>query len=943
MKKNDSVRGGAMVVTAVTLALALVMPASAQDIRPAASSMTGIVARFPAESGADRDRLAGEMLALGEPSLASFAGGLPPAGGPGFDANARFAVNAVAVYASAPGGEARRARVEAAFIKALAAASDVEVRTFLLSQLRIVGRDPSARAAAPLLANAALVEPATQLMLSVRSTGARQALINALPASTGPARVTIVKALGELEVLEAHNRLVVFAKDADPALRRAALAALARIGSPKSYDALTQAAAAAGFTYEPGNAIGALFEYARQLGRRGASAAAEKVCRFVLAGTGADDHLSVRAAALAILVDTRGVAALPDLLAAGTHSDPAYRNAALLLAQRFSSDSAVAQWSAKAGACQPDCAADIVAMLGRQGNVAAVPFLRTSVTSSAPAVALAAAEALAHVEHGKALPELMALLKSAPAETAPRVASILLWTIDEPHLDSLAAMLDDLQPAARAAAIGVLGARSGRRFAARVMPLTADGDPTIRAAAFGALAGVSSPADLPALFTLLDAVSTENAVPVQKAIVAAALQIAPDSERADPLVRATRTSTHAERIIELMTQLPTKQALATVVDLFESAPAGDVKAAAFRVLTRWPGVDATGRLFAIFLGGNETYRNQAFAGFVRQISASSLTDDQKVLQLKKAMAHSSTVGDRRILLRAFQGIRTFQSFLMAVSLLDDSDLAGEAAGAVMRMALPTAGKKDGFTGTIVRQALERALPLLKGPQSDEDKDALRAYLAGMPGEEGFVPMFNGRDLSGWQGLVGNPITRAKMSPEELKNKQVEADARARTTWSVRDGSIVFNGKGDNLCSIKDYGDFEMLVDWRITKDGDSGIYLRGSPQVQIWDPARIDVGAQVGSGGLYNNQKNPKDPLVFADNPVGEWNTFRIMMVGERVTVFLNGIKVVDNVVLENYWDRKQPIFPKGALELQAHGTDLTFRDIYVREIVAASAAPPTK
>jgi hypothetical protein len=128
----------------------------------------------------------------------------------------------------------------------------------------------------------------------------------------------------------------------------------------------------------------------------------------------------------------------------------------------------------------------------------------------------------------------------------------------------------------------------------------------------------------------------------------------------------------------------------------------------------------------------------------------------------------------------------------------------------------------------------------------------------------------------------------------------------------------------------------MVVDWRITKDGDSGIYLRGSPQVQIWDPARTDVGAEVGSGGLYNNQKNPSKPLVFADNPVGEWNTFRIVMIGDRVSVYLNGVKTVDNVTLENYWDRKLPIFPREQLELQAHGTDLAFRDIYVRDLTGA-------
>ncbi|EFK97414.1 protein containing DUF1080, partial [sediment metagenome] len=94
----------------------------------------------------------------------------------------------------------------------------------------------------------------------------------------------------------------------------------------------------------------------------------------------------------------------------------------------------------------------------------------------------------------------------------------------------------------------------------------------------------------------------------------------------------------------------------------------------------------------------------------------------------------------------------------------------------------------------------------------------------------------------------------------------------------------FSGKGHNLVSSKNYKDFEMIVDWLITKEGDSGIYLRGTPQVQIWDTSRVDVGAQVGSGGLYNNNKdNVRDPLKVADNPIGEWNTFRITMIGKML------------------------------------------------------------
>jgi hypothetical protein len=251
----------------------------------------------------------------------------------------------------------------------------------------------------------------------------------------------------------------------------------------------------------------------------------------------------------------------------------------------------------------------------------------------------------------------------------------------------------------------------------------------------------------------------------------------------------------------------------------------------------------------------------------------------------------------------------------------------------MFIALPNVDSKAGMYGANVRDILSKTINQLKGPESEYDKELISKYLQSMPPDDGFVSMFNGKDLSGWQGLVGTPLTRAKMKPDELAKKQIEANKKMLVNWSVKNGSIWFNGSGDNLCSTKEYADFELLVDWKITKKGDSGIYLRGSPQVQIWDTSRVEVGAQVGSGGLYNNQKNEKNPLKVADNPIGDWNSFRIIMIGEKVTVWLNGTLVVDNVTLENYWDRSIPIFPKGAIELQAHGTDLAFRNIYVREI----------
>lgn len=173
--------------------------------------------------------------------------------------------------------------------------------------------------------------------------------------------------------------------------------------------------------------------------------------------------------------------------------------------------------------------------------------------------------------------------------------------------------------------------------------------------------------------------------------------------------------------------------------------------------------------------------------------------------------------------------------------------------------------------------------------------------------EGFISLFNGKDLSDWQH---------------------EKVAKA---WEVQDGVIYHTGKGGgNLKTAKKYKDFEFYCDWKIMKGGDSGIYLRGQPQVQIWDNKE-------GSGGLWNNPGNApgKVPLVVADKAPGEWNTFYIKMVGEKVTVKLNGQTVVDNTVLENYWERDKPIYSTGAIELQNHGNTLYFRNIFVRELPA--------
>lgn len=302
---------------------------------------------------------------------------------------------------------------------------------------------------------------------------------------------------------------------------------------------------------------------------------------------------------------------------------------------------------------------------------------------------------------------------------------------------------------------------------------------------------------------------------------------------------------------------------------------------------------------------------------------------QQLLQLQDQLAASPNPLQKQHILSAAAHIPSFNSLMIVGRSLSDPDVQEEAALIIARMALAD----KNIRGKAVREVLEQALPLIKGADSAFLVPLLKAHLALMPYDNGFTSIFNGKDIVGWKALVGNPIARSKMSAAELQNAQKLANEKTRGDWVVKDGLLIFTGHGDNLATEKQYGDFEMFVDWKITAKGDAGIYLRGSPQVQIWDTSRREVGAQVGSGGLYNNQKNQSKPLVVADNPIGQWNTFHIIMKGDRVTVYLNGVLVTDNTILENYWNRNLPIFAKEQIELQAHGTYVAYRNIYLREI----------
>ncbi|MCK3685521.1 family 16 glycoside hydrolase [Maribellus sp. YY47] len=898
----------------------------AQDRRTMDTKVADILAQMPTKNLTHLDKAMNEVFLLGNEGFQKLTQQLTPPG-VGDDTAVRFALNSYARYASQFGKNAERTLAEDNLLQALAAQKDTEVKTFLMNQLNLVGEAKTTDALKSYLNNEELVEPAAQCILAINGDGAAKLFLEALPAAGKQAQMTLVRALGQLKCKAAVAQITPFVSAEDVAMKKTALAALANIGAPESYKTLLKAAG--DFNYEATNAAEAFITYTNQLGANGELELMKKACSAIFKANSAANHLHNYSAALSIYAKYLGYEATPLLLKAVDNADKAFRYSALNIAEKTGGIADTRKWIAKAEAASPEVKAEIISMLGRRGCGLATTIVTESLASSSDAVREEAVAALAKLEGTKAIPALTAHLAAGKDIAATK--AVLTTLLDKDHLYTVAGKLGNTNGATKAALIELIGAKAGAQYFDKVLAATASADAAEKAAAFEALKRVSTYGDTDALLKLLLSASNDGEIAAtQMAIVAATAGVDAEKQANGKVLSALETTSKKALILPILPEIGGDIALATVTKYFTTS-SGDQKKAAFDALTSWKDYSASKSLYEICKNATGEYQAKAASNFARMVKSAQLPDDQKLLQYRKIMPFAGSDADKNNIIKSIGQLNTFLSIIYLENFLDNKALQQNAAVGIKDVAL-----KGNFYGDIVRRALEKASSVMEGGDSQYYKIDIENYLAKMPKGEGFVSMFNGKNLEGWQGMIagGNPIAIAKLSEKDRAKAQEEADKVMLENWSVKNGCIVFSGHGGNLVSTKRYRDFDMIVDWKITKKGDSGIYLRGTPQVQIWDTSRVEVGAQVGSGGLYNNNAdNIRNPLKVADNPIDEWNTFRITMIGENVTVYLNGELVVDNVRMDNYWDRKIPIFEEGTIELQAHGNELEFRDVYVREI----------
>ena len=913
----------------VFLAFFLTVPTFAQDNRRLETKVADVLAQFPAQNGDHTSKLMLQILETGAPGIAKFCD-LIVSPGTGNDTQARFALESLAQYAGAQNRENERKLVESSLLEALQKASDRQVKAFFLRRLQYCGGSATVSGMEEYLNSTDLYEPALAALFSIGNAEAGKLILKCAQDKTDQQLLSMVKVLGQLKYQSAENFLIDQTKIAKIALLKHVYASLANIGGKASFPVFEIAAKAANYQYDYAETMIAYLQYANRLAEQGETKLSTQIGESVLKNCTVDNQLVYRSSALAIPGFGSNALFLKEI----QNKNKAYRNAVLTNAAKQLKSENVGSWIAAMKKVPAETQAEIIHFLANRPEAEVLQkAILPSLSSGDEVVQLEAIRSLATNQKAKAVPVLLEQLKKAKSTNEfAEIETALLNTCSAKETNQLAAQLTSAGEAGKVVLIHVLAARRATETFDAMMQLCKSENADIREAAFAALANVSTAEKTSELVAFLKQTNDKKSVKsIQNALIA--VQSGNTKSDAGLVLSEIQNGQQTEKLIPVLSSLNDPKALKTVASLLKTGSPSE-REAAFVSLSNWTDATAAPLLFTVFTNPEmKSFRNEALKSYLRITLESSLPDDKKLLMIEKLMPECATASEKTSVIQAARNVKTFLSLVFVSTYLDDPELSGVSAATAKALALPSSGKKNGLSGEFVADVLKKVMSKMTGQDSQYDVIDVREYLEKMPKEKGFVSIFNGKDLSGWHGLVKNPILRAKMTPAELAKEQVSADAKMLNNWSVKDGFINFNGEGDNLCTTKMYGDFEMIVDWKISKNGDSGIYLRGAPQVQIWDTARVDVGAQVGSGGLYNNQKNPSKPLVLADNAIGDWNTFRIKMVGERVTVYLNGILVVDNVVMENYWDRTLPIFPKDAIELQAHGTDLAFRNVFVKEL----------
>ena len=881
------------------LLLALVpFAAGAQDARQrtAETIVADALAQLPAQTPKAFDSLMQELAATGADGIRMMAGMLVPAS-EGKNAVVEYALGGVVSYVSAQGREALAREVRTGLADAVAASTDKPNQAFLLSLLQLCATAQEAPVFVKYAGDDYLADYAVRGLISTPGT---EATLLALIGESPAPNALLAYAAAEKGLAAAEPALLKWAADptADTPARQAVYNALAKCGTHASIATLAAAAKADGYAFTKNDATGAYVNLLARLaaaGEQKALSAAKALQKPAL-------PQNVRAAGLEIVLAADAKKRTQTVLAALKDADRAYRCAALDYANAFADEALYAALVKKLPSLSDAAQTDVVSWLGARHAASQSAAVVAAISSPDDELALAAVRAAGKIGGQQALDALIAQLGGAHAKEA---SAALAAFNGKPNAAFVAAL--DGDPATQANALKLVAKRRITTAADKVFALLGSGDKAVRTAAYDALAGVTTAGDFDRLCDLLDKAQGDDVKALQAGLRNALAPAAPDMQYKLVAGRMAAAPQKA-RYYPLLAQAATDEAIGALLK------ADDPKAAFAALLT----VKNPVMIDVLYelAGKNPDWTDAAISRYTDFATASDNTPMRKYQLYRKGLEANPSAKTQNKLLKALSKTPVFPALVLAVKYMDAPATAETAALVVKTVA----AKNPGMGGQTVAAALKKALEVyVELAKADADAgyavDEIKGLMAKLP-EAGFEPL--SLEPENRKAVVGNPETRKAMKPKALAKAQLEADAAMAQKWSLTDGILTAQANAPAIQFPKQYENFEMILDWKTP--GEAGIAVRAIPQIRL---------GGVSGTGMLADDKGVAD----ADNRPGNWNTLYVKVVDDRITVFENDVKIVENAVMTNPDMPGEPVGICGCIELIAGAAPVEFRNVYVNEL----------
>ena len=611
---------------------------------------------------------------------------------------------------------------------------------------------------------------------------------------------------------------------------------------------------------------------------------------------------NVRAAGLEIVLAADAKKRTQTVLAALKDADRAYRCAALDYANAFADEALYAALVKKLPSLSDAAQTDVVSWLGARHAASQSAAVVAAMSSPDDELALAAVRAAGKIGGQQALDALIAQLGGAHAKEA---SAALAAFNGKPNAAFVAAL--DGDPATQANALKLVAKRRITTAADKVFALLGSGDKAVRTAAYDALAGVTTAGDFDRLCDLLDKAQGDDVKALQAGLRNALAPAAPDMQYKLVAGRMAAAPQKA-RYSPLLAQAATDEAIGALLK------ADDPKAAFAALLT----VKNPVMIDVLYelAGKNPDWTDAAISRYTDFATASDNTPMRKYQLYRKGLEANPSAKTQNKLLKALSKTPVFPALVLAVKYMDAPATAETAALVVKTVA----AKNPGMGGQTVAAALKKALEVyVELAKADADAgyavDEIKGLMAKLP-EAGFEPL--SLEPENRKAVVGNPETRKAMKPKALAKAQLEADAAMAQKWSLTDGILTAQANAPAIQFPKQYENFEMILDWKTP--GEAGIAVRAIPQIRL---------GGVSGTGMLADDKGVAD----ADNRPGNWNTLYVKVVDDRITVFENDVKIVENAVMTNPDMPGEPVGICGCIELIAGAAPVEFRNVYVNEL----------